>query len=352
MDNDPISTVLQYIGVGPETAGSIAGIATPALEGAALGAIGGAIGGDPGMGALAGGAAGGALGLGNQYFGSASTAAPGTASVGSGSAGSTGVAAPASVPFGSGDVTDSTSYSTSVSSGSGYDGGAILPGGSTSGARFDGGSTAPTGGTAGGAVGGSGASVTPVAPAAAAGGNSFIDAFKDPSLANITKAIGGNLGPLVSGGSFLASAMKGNTEYPGMGQIRSNAELLGKQGAELSSYLTSGTLPPAVQTSLNRAAEASKATIRSQYASRGMTGSDAEQRDLANVDSQMVSQGADVAMKLLSQGVQQTGMSSQLYNTIMQQAMQEDQALGDALTAFTRSMAPQPIQIGFGGVTR
>ena len=174
-------------------------------------------------------------------------------------------------------------------------------------------------------------------------------AFKDPSLGNIVTALGKNAGPLISGGGLLASVLRGNQPMPGQAAIGAQAAQLGAQGQQLSNYLASGTLPPGVAQSLHSAGEAAKASIRSQYASRGMTGSDAEARDLANVDTGIVSQGASIASDLLSKGVSESGLSAQLYQTLMNEAIQQDSQLGSAISSFASSMAPQP-QIVLGSV--
>lgn len=147
------------------------------------------------------------------------------------------------------------------------------------------------------------------------------------------------LGPAVSGGALLAAVMRGNQPVAGEKQVNTAANTLASQGQQLSSYLTSGTLPPGVQTALHRSAEAAKATTRSQYAARGMTGSDAEARDLAAIDTSIVAQGTDVAMKLMQQGVSETNLSAELYNNIMHNALAEDASLGQALSSFAQSLA-------------
>ena len=385
-DSSWMSSALQWLGAGADTASSISSIATPALEGAALGAAGGALGGSPGIGALLGGAGGAAFGA----FGGGSTpdAAPaGTAQVGGAPSSAAAMTAPASVPFASGDVTQGAGADTGW-----YNPSTGIPAatGGTGGTSYDMNLTGPAaGGTGGGATGGAvgGVSSNPTwtdpgagaaaptggqtwtdpkwsaaatgAPAAAAGGatppaggqNSIYTAFQDPTLANITKAVGGNLGPLVSGGGLAAAALKGNTPFPGQTQLSQTADQLATQGKTLSSYLTSGTLPAGVQASLTQAANAAKASIRSQYAQRGMTGSDAEARDLANVDTGVISQGADIATKLLAQGVSESGMSTQLYDTIMRTSMAEDASLGNALTGFAQSLASsgKPITLNITG---
>ena len=177
------------------------------------------------------------------------------------------------------------------------------------------------------------------------GGSSWADAAK-----GFVKDYGALAGPLVSGGGLVASLLRGNQPMPGENQLKSSAASLASQGATLESYIANGTLPPGVASSLQSAGEAAKASIRSQYAARGMSGSDAEARDLANVDQSIVTQGASIASELLNQGASMTGMADNIYSGLMNAATQQDAALGQAISGFASSLAPrQPIIIGSTG---
>lgn len=135
-------------------------------------------------------------------------------------------------------------------------------------------------------------------------------------------------------------ALKGTAPLPGQSQIEANAAKLNQQGASLQNYFQSGTLPPGVQSGINSASEAAKASIRSSYASRGMSGSSAEQQDIAAVGERAATQGSQIALSLLQQGVSETGMANQLYLELMGSALQQDQALGSALATFSAAMIP------------
>lgn len=135
-------------------------------------------------------------------------------------------------------------------------------------------------------------------------------------------------------------ALKGTSPLPGQSQIEANAAKLNQQGASLQNYFQSGTLPPGVQSGINSASEAAKASIRSSYASRGMSGSSAEQQDIAAVGERAATQGSQIALSLLQQGVSETGMANQLYLELMGSALQQDQALGSALATFSAAMIP------------
>ena len=94
-----------------------------------------------------------------------------------------------------------------------------------------------------------------------------------------------------------------------------------------------------------------KATIRSQHAAQGTSGSSAEMQELSNVDTTMTTQGANMAMQLFSTGLSEAGMSAQLYQLILQTALTQDQQLGSAVGRFASSLAPQTTTINLTPTT-
>ena len=189
---------------------------------------------------------------------------------------------------------------------------------------------------------GSGAFAVPaasgVAPAASSG-TSLSDFINHQSMAGVKDAILKNPSAALSALGVAGTALKGNQLAKGEKQLQQEAAGMQGQGAQLENYLQTGTLPPGVQTSINQSTEAAKASIRSEYAARGMSGSSAEQQDLANADAQARTQGASIAMQLLNTGINESSLSAQLYEKIMQNSMQNDQNLQSAITGFASSMA-------------
>jgi len=121
--------------------------------------------------------------------------------------------------------------------------------------------------------------------------------------------------------------------------LATNAAQLNAQGQQLQTYLQTGTLPPGAQASINQAVAASQASIRSQYASMGMSGSSAEAQDLANAQTAGATQANQMAMSLMNTGIQETNMSDQLYQNIMNESMQQDNQLSSAIGTFAASAA-------------
>lgn len=178
----------------------------------------------------------------------------------------------------------------------------------------------------GGSATGGTTGATPTAAAGSSGINGILKKLTSPDA-------------LLSGAGLAGNLIMGNKPVAGEGALSSQAAQLGAQGQQLSSYLDKGTLPPGMQNSLNQASESAKASIKSQYASKGMSGSSAEQQDLAHVDQAMQAQGAELAMSLLQQGVSESNLSSQLYKGIMDNALKQDESLGTAFSSFASSLA-------------
>jgi hypothetical protein len=179
-----------------------------------------------------------------------------------------------------------------------------------------------------------------------------VEALNQPSIPGANTAAG----------SLDAAAKKLSTA--GSSLIAPNAAAVGKtagnlstQGSTIANDAAAGKLPAGLEQQLATAASSAKATIRSQYASRGMSGSSAEQQDLANVDNQIAAQrgtlaqsllqqgineqtqGASLANNLLQTGISETGLSTALYEAILKQSLGSDQALSDALAKFATGLA-------------
>ena len=152
-------------------------------------------------------------------------------------------------------------------------------------------------------------------------------------------AVGNNPGLALSGAGVALEALKSQQTLPGQGEIAEEAGNLGAQGAKLASFLNKGTLPPGVQASLNEAQAQAIASIKSQYASRGESGSSAEAQDIANAQLAVHTQGVQIAENLLQTGINEENLSSQLYNEILQFQLGQDTALGGAITGFAIASA-------------
>lgn len=227
---------------------------------------------------------------------------------------------------------------------------ALVPGGGTATSTLPTGPAATVGGGALPAATGTG--VAPVTDAiggalgqagdiAAAGAlpagptSSIGQYFADPTFGNLLNTVDANKGLLAAAVPMLAPSQS----FAGEDELKAMAANLSANSTALSGYLSSGTLPPGLQAGLNSAREAAKASMRSMFASRGMSGSSSEVAALANIDQTTAAQGAQIAMQLLDRGIQQGQLSSALYQNILRNAMAEDAAMGEAVGRFAAALA-------------
>lgn len=303
-------------GLGAESAGATA-------LGAGLGSFGGGLAGGEGLGdsLKTGALAGGGTFLGSELFGNGGLLAGGGSSGAGGGTGGLFSDAAKSVginaPLGGAPGASAASAAAPVGSIGGFGGDVIAPLDESLNSfnQNIGNLTAD--------LGGGGAS-TPAATGIDALKNNFVKGLESPST-------------LLSAAGLGVGALKQGELAKGERQLQAEAGQLSGQGQQLAGYLQSGTLPPGVQGGINQATHAAKAQIRSQYASRGMSGSSAEQADLARADQSAQTQGAEIAMQLLQQGVNESGLAAGLYKEILNGALEKDKSLGEAFTNFAQS---------------
>jgi hypothetical protein len=139
--------------------------------------------------------------------------------------------------------------------------------------------------------------------------------------------------PLAAAGLTMAGGQGG--ELPGEAALREQAKSLQAQ----STQLRSGQLSPAIQSGLRSASEAAKASMRSMFASKGMSGSSSEVAALADIDQTATFQGAQLAQRMIETGINEAQLSTRLYAALMQQALERDQQLGSAIGSFATALA-------------
>lgn len=331
---------------------------TAGAEGAALGSagLGAALGGAADVAAPAASALDMALG-----------AVPGGAPTPSGIAGATGNLGPTGTPGATSPGASNITAPTAASPASPTAAGPLSP-------------------TATGAGLGGDAAQTVASDVAAASGNAPSDAFGqsilksagiDPNTVAAGKAAASNsggffdsaIGDLTGGalnsrdlglaaslGGLGATLLRSGQQLPGQpqtnqlaGTLQEQGNQLTSQGQTLMSYLQSGNLPPGIQQGINQAKTAAVAKIKSDYARRSESGSSAEQQDLQAASDRATAAGADIATQLLNSGanivtsgINADSIASQIYNQITQQAIQEDQQLGQAISTFASSLVGTP----------
>lgn len=172
--------------------------------------------------------------------------------------------------------------------------------------------------------------------AAAKAPNSIGELFQPGgfTLGNVGTALANNIAPLAAAGGIGLDALKGNKQSGAEKNITAQAGQESAQGQQLENYLQTGTLPAGMQAGVNQNLQSTIASIKSRYASMGMSGSSAEAQDIANAQSQAQAASAQMQEQLLSTGIQETGMSSQLYSELLKNSMANDTNLSNAIASF------------------
>lgn len=198
--------------------------------------------------------------------------------------------------------------------------------------------------------------------AAPADSSSFLDKLVTGASNSITK---NPLGIAVAGGALAYDVAKGNPDSANVNALKTDAANLSGQagaltasGQQLTQYLQNGTLPPGQQAQVNQAVAAAKARIISNAAANGQNTNPSQNsalaQDLANADleglslaGQFETQLAATGTTLINAGLNATGLSSQIYETLTKidqanntQLMQSIAAMAAALGGGTK------IQIG------
>ena len=175
------------------------------------------------------------------------------------------------------------------------------------------------------------------ASAPAAGGDS-----KDKGVLD-SLGIKNPLGAAIGAGGLAYSVLQGQQQQKYSPEMLAQAQSLNSQGQQLLSYLNSGTLPAGLQASLTQATSAAKAKVISNFASQGLntdpTQNTALAAQLEQVDQQALISTAQIGQQLMTSGIQETGLSSDLYKTLANIDQTQTANIGKAIAGFASSIS-------------
>ena len=174
----------------------------------------------------------------------------------------------------------------------------------------------------------------PSAPAAGGSGDkSILDSLgiKNP------------LGAAIGAAGLGYSVLQGQQTQKYSPEMLAQAQSLNSQGQQLLSYLNSGTLPAGLQASLTQATSAAKAKVISNFASQGLNTDPTQNTALAaqlnQVDQQALISTAQIGQQLMTSGIQETGISSELYKTLANIDQTQTANIGKAIANFASSIS-------------
>lgn len=167
--------------------------------------------------------------------------------------------------------------------------------------------------------------------------------FGSDLLKGAEKSITGNpLGIALAGAGLLTNLMKGNQLPSEADTLKNQASQLAAQGSQLASYLQSGTLPPGIKTAVDQATQAAKARVISNYAGRGQptdpSKNSALAQELNSIDEQAVISTSQIGQQLLTSGISETQLSSNIYESLLKIDQTQQQQTGQAIANFAAAL--------------
>ena len=187
--------------------------------------------------------------------------------------------------------------------------------------------------------GSSGVTAAEIAAGKGSGATAIGNAGAEGFGSSVTNYLAKNPSLLLAGAGLAGNLLMGQQQPKFQKQLSAEAQNMQAQGQQLASYLASGNLPPGVQAQLNSAHEAAMASVRSQHANRGTSGSSMEAQDLQRINEAVVSQGASIATQLLQAGISEQQMAVGIYNNLMNASLAQDQRMSQAISGFTNALA-------------
>lgn len=170
-------------------------------------------------------------------------------------------------------------------------------------------------------------------------GGTFLDRLAEGVISGLT---GDPLRLAASGAGLAFNMLKGNKDPEGLAELREAAGNLKSTGNILQQYLTTGTLPPGMQASVDAATKAAKASIIQRHAARGLPTDPAKnsalQQELAQLEQNAIITGATLGDKLMAQGLSASGLSSQLYQAIMNLDRDRSKQTSQAIANFAAAL--------------
>jgi hypothetical protein len=133
--------------------------------------------------------------------------------------------------------------------------------------------------------------------------------------------------------------------------LAAEAKLFGKQGNVLTSYIQTGKLPPGLQTSVDQAVASAKARAIANAAAQGLPTDPARNTalatTLAGIEQNAVITAVQIQQQLLQSGIQESGLSAQIYQQLANLDMTQTQNIGKAIASMAAALSSKPT----GGVT-
>ena len=184
------------------------------------------------------------------------------------------------------------------------------------------------------------AGTTPAAATSGGGDNGgLLDKLVKGAGDSVTK---NPLGAALSAGGLGYQIFQGQQQSGANQTIADQANSLNAQGKQLAAYLQSGDLPPGLKASLTQATEGAKAKVIQNFANQGLstdpTKNSALQQQIAAIDQQAIISTAQIGQQLLTTGINESGMASDLYKKLSDIDATQTAAIGKAIASMASAL--------------
>jgi hypothetical protein len=134
----------------------------------------------------------------------------------------------------------------------------------------------------------------------------------------------------------------GQTPLPAERQLQTLATNAGSQGAALTGFATSGTLPAGGQQVVDAQRKANEAKVRSTFGRLGLAGSTMESQALQEAGSQSAGQQFMLSQSFLEPGLRSEAIAAGADEQILRTQLAQDQAFNTSLANFARALGGFP----------
>ena len=175
------------------------------------------------------------------------------------------------------------------------------------------------------------------APAAPGGGQGL--------LGTAGNAISRNpVGTALAAGGLGYNILQGQKNSAAVNALESQAAQAAATGATLQSYLTNGTLPPAIQAQVSQATAAARARILANYQNTpggaDPTKNSALAQELNNLEIQAIATAGQLEQQMSTEGLQASGLSSNIYSQLAQIDATQTANIGKSIASMAAALSP------------
>lgn len=178
------------------------------------------------------------------------------------------------------------------------------------------------------------------APAAPTSGN-FLTNLLGTTEASVAK---NPLGTALAAGGLGYNLLQGQKQSAAVNALSAEAAQAASTGTTLQSYLTSGTLPPALQAQVSQATAAAKARILANYQNTpggaDPSKNSALAQELNNLEISAIAAAGKIEQDLATQGLSASGLASNIYSQLAQIDATQTANMGKAIASFAAALSP------------